>query len=183
MFKLLTEEERQKVAHEYAMRRAIVILFALILVLVAGVIGLLPSYVLSNARQNEVLERTRIIDSSGERGDESNLQAWLVEIDRKLQVLSPVLDTDRPSDFIEKILDQRTTGVSITGFSLLRVKDKITLSVSGVALDRQTLIAFENRINSSGYFSEVTLPISNLAKDRNIDFQIKFLPTSPAQTP
>ena len=154
------------------MRRAIVILFALIMVAVAGIVGLLPSYVLSNARQNEALERTRTIDSSGERGDESGLQAWLVEIDRKLRVLSPALDTDRPSDFIEKILDERTTSVSITGFSLLRVKDKITLSVSGVALDRQTLIAFENRINSSGYFSEVTLPISNFAKDRNFDFQI-----------
>ncbi|MDZ4206107.1 MAG: hypothetical protein U1C12_02785 [Patescibacteria group bacterium] len=176
MFKLLTEEEGRKVAHEYAMHRAIVILFALILVLVVGIIGLLPSYVLSNARENEALERTRIMGGSGQRGDDVTLQVWLGEINRKLQVLSPALDTDRPSDFIEKILDQRITGIAVTGFSWARTKDQITLSVNGVATSRQSLIVFENRINSSGYFSEVTLPISNLAKDRDIDFQIKFSP-------
>ncbi|MDO8569625.1 MAG: hypothetical protein Q7R89_02520 [bacterium] len=176
MFKLLTEEERYKVAHEYVIRRAIVILCALILVAAVGIAGLLPSYVLSNARQNEALERTRIMNSSGEKGDKLELQTWLKETNHKLQVLSPVLDTDRPSDFIDRILDQRITGVSITSFSWARAKDKITLSVNGVALDRQSLIVFENRIRSSGSFSEVTLPISNLAKDRNIDFQIKFSP-------
>src|SRR3990167_9368714 len=176
MFKLLTEEERQKVAHEYAMRRAIVILLTLILVLVVGIIGLLPSYVLSNARENEALERMRIMCSVGEREDDATLQVWLKETNRKLQVLSPALDTDRPSDFIEKILDQRITGIAVTDFSWARAKDKVILSINGVATSRQSLITFENRINSSKYFSEVALPISNLAKDKDIDFQIKLSP-------
>jgi len=176
MFKLLTEKERQKVAHEYAMRRAIVILLTLILVLVVGIIGLLPSYVLSNARENEALERMRIMGSVGEREDDATLQAWLKETNRKLQVLSPALDTDRPSDFIEKILDQRITGIAVTDFSWARAKDKVILSINGMATSRQSLITFENRINSSKYFSEVALPISNLAKDKDIDFQIKLSP-------
>jgi len=46
MFKLLTEEERRKVVHEYALRRTIVMFLALILVLVVGIIGFLPSYIL-----------------------------------------------------------------------------------------------------------------------------------------
>lgn len=176
MFKLLTEEERYKVRREYIMRRAIVMLSAFILVLIVGVIGLLPSYVLSNARQNEVLERNRIISSSKQHEDNSDLEAWLVGINNELQILSPKLDTDRPSDFIDKILDERTSGVRITEFSWIKTKGGVTLSVSGVGRDRQTLIAFENSINSSGQFSNVVLPISNLAKDRDIDFQIKFSP-------
>lgn len=176
MFKLLTEEQRQKVAREYARRRAIIILSALIIVLVAGIIGLLPSYVLSEARQNEALERTKVMDSAGQREDRSDLQVWLKETNRKLQVLSPALDTDRPSDFIEGILGQKIAGIRLTDFSLVRMKEETTLSINGMARDRQTLITFENRINSSGYFSEVALPISNLAKDKDIDFQIKFKP-------
>jgi hypothetical protein len=117
MFKLLTDEEKQKVAHEYTVRRAIVVLLALILVLVVGIIGLLPSYIFSDARQNEVLERTRIMGSVGQRGDEEDLQTWLRETNRKLQILSPELDTDRPSIFIERILDQKVAGARITGFS------------------------------------------------------------------
>ena len=176
MFKLLTEEERRKVAREYAVRRAICLFLALVLVLAVGIIGLLPSYVLSNARQNEALERARIMGSAGGREDDASLQFWLEETNRKLQVLSPALDTDRPSDFIKTILDQKAAGITITGFSWVRAKDKVTLSVNGVAASRQALVTFENRINSSRYFSDVALPISNLAKDRNIDFQIKFSP-------
>jgi len=176
MFKLLTEEEKYKVAHEYAVRRVIVVLFALVLVVAVGIIGLLPSYVLSNARYNEAFERTKNLNNSEERKNELKLQSWLEETNSKLKVLSPVLDTDRPSDFLERVLGQKITGISITGFSWLKVRNKITLSVSGVALDRQTLVVFKNRINSSGHFLEVTLPISNLAKDKNIDFQLKFSP-------
>ena len=64
MFKLLTEEEKYKVAHEYAVRRVIVVLFALVLVVAVGIIGLLPSYVLSNARYNEAFERTKNLNNS-----------------------------------------------------------------------------------------------------------------------
>ena len=186
MFKLLTEEERQKVAREYAVRRAIVTLSALILVFVVGIIGLLPSYVLSNARQHEVLERTRIMGDVGQRGDEAELQTWFVNVNRELRVLSPKFDTDRPSNFIKQIIDEKVLGIRLTGFSWTKVKDKITLSVGGVARDRQTLITFEDSINASGNFAEVTLPISNLAQDKDIDFQIKLgiASSSPqAQTP
>lgn len=176
MFKLLTEEEKQKVAREYFIRRMVVTLFGLILVLVVGIIGLSPSYVLSSAREHEALERVRIMGTAGLKGDEAGLQVWLGETSQRLATLSPKLDVDRPSDFIAKVLDQRIAGVRITGFSWLKEKDKITLSVNGVASNRQTLVAFENQIDASGHFSNVTLPISDLAKDRNINFQIKFSP-------
>ena len=177
MFKLLTEEGRDKVRREYRTRRTILMLLALILVLVVGVIGLLPSYILSNIREKEALERVRVLSNAnivGENGVE--LQTWLLETNRRLKALSPALDTDRPSNFVDKVLEQKVTGIKITGFSWMKVKDKTTLSVSGVAEDRQRLVMFENKISSSGHFSSVTLPISDLAKDRNITFQIKFSP-------
>lgn len=177
MFKLLTEEGREKVGREYSARRTIVMLLAFILVLIVGVIGLLPSYILSNIREKEALARVKTLNNStleGENG--ADLQAWLIETNRRLKTLSPKLDTDRPSNFVDQVLEQKLTGIRITAFSWLRSKDKITLSVNGVAEDRQKLVMFENKINSSGYFSNVTLPISDLAKDRDIAFQIKFSP-------
>ena len=178
MFKLLTEEERQKVASEYAMRRVILMLFAFSLVLIVGLIWLSPSYVRSNARQNEVLERTRIINNSPKGGDEAEIDAWLSKINKELELLSPALDVDRPSDFIDQILEQKIVGVRIIGFSWTKSKNKVALSVSGVATTRQALIAFEERINASGHFVDVVLPVSNLATDKDIDFQIKLAPKS-----
>lgn len=176
MFKLLTEEERQKVAHEYAMRRSIVMLGAFILVLVVGMAGLFPSYVLSSIRYNEALERTKVTSGDQQRNDDLSLQIWLKETNRKLQLLSPVPDIDRPSNFIKKVLDQRDVGIAVTGFSLIKTKDKTMLAVNGVAANRQSLITFENNLRSSGDFAEVVSPISNLAKDKDIDFQIRFSP-------
>ncbi|PIP55797.1 MAG: hypothetical protein CO183_00225 [Candidatus Zambryskibacteria bacterium CG_4_9_14_3_um_filter_42_9] len=178
MFKLLTEEERQKVSSVYSTRRAIIIFISLIVVLVVGIIGLLPSYVISNARQNEIIEYEKIMaNNSRDTGvDEKALNAWLEDINQKLQILSPALDTDSPSAFIDKILGQKISGITITGFSWIRIKDEISLSIDGVATDRQSLVMFENNINSSEYFSMVTLPLSNLAKEKNIDFQIKLSP-------
>jgi len=178
MFKLLTEEERKKVASEYATRRVILMLFAFSLVLVVGLIGLSPSYVRSNARQKEVLERTRIINNSPKRGDEAEIEVWLSKVNNELQLLSPALDVDRPSDFIDQILIEKNVGVRITSFSWTKSKNKVTLSVRGVAATRQALIAFEDRINASGHFVDVVLPVSNLATDKDIDFQIKLAPKS-----
>jgi len=176
MFKLLTDETMREVKREYAWHRAIVIIGTLILVFLVVGIGLLPSYVLSNARLNEVIERTRIMNSVGQGEGDPTLQSWLQETSHRLKLLSPKLDTDRPSDYIKKITSQSLKGVHITGFAWTRTDDGIKLSVNGVAEDRQALITFENRLNASGYFSQVTLPISNLAKDKDIDFQIKFSP-------
>lgn len=177
MFKLLTEEEGRKVSSEYSTRRAIVILISIIVVIIVGIVGLLPSYVISNARQHEIIEHNKIIaDNSLTEGNEDALNAWLEDINQKLETLSPALDKDKPSAFIDKILEHKTSGIVITEFSWLRIKDEIILSVSGVADNRQSLIMFENNINSSKYFSTVTLPVSNLAKDRDIDFQMKLSP-------
>lgn len=176
MFKLLTEEERDKVSAEYNTRRVVVIFLGLILTLTIALIGLMPSYLLSDIREKEVRERARIVNTGGSKGDGEDLQAWLLEINRRLSVLSPTLDTDRPSQFIDKIVKEKIGGVGLTAFSWTKAKDKISLSVSGISTDRQTLMRFQNGINSSGIFSNVTLPISNLANDKDIVFQIKFTP-------
>ena len=124
MFKLLTELEKQKVKHEYRRRRSVVMLCGLILVFVVGIIGLLPSYVLLNARQNEARESVKVMNSSMEK-DEPDLQAWLKSINRKLKLLSPALDTDRPSEIVEKIISIRPTGININGFSWKKASGKI----------------------------------------------------------
>ncbi len=176
MFKLLTEPEAKKVAREYARRRGVVILAGLILVLVIGIAGLLPSFVLLNVRENEVLERVRITDTLEPKAGGPDVEVWLSLTNRRLALLSPELDTDRPSVSIGQILEQKVPGIRLTGISWIKADDKVAISVAGISRDRQTLVTFENRISTSGYFSDVTLPISDFAKDRDISFQIKFSP-------
>lgn len=191
MLKLLTEEYRHKVEHEYFIRRIIVALSALILVLVIGMVGVLPSYMLSNIRQSEALSQTKVANSAGLRGDETMLKEWLSETNKRLKTVSPSLDTDRPSNFVDEVLKQQVESIHITNFSWTRAqlgkeKGDILLSITGLALDRQSLITFREHMNASERFSNVVLPISDLAKDKDIVFQIKFSLAStslPVNTP
>lgn len=176
MFRLLTDEGREKVSREYKIRRLIVILLALIFISAITIIGFSPSYILSSIRKQEAFERLRFTTEVENQEEGRELRAWLAETNKRILALAPDLDTDKASDFVESVLNLRVLGINITGFSWVKVKDKITLSVSGTASDRQTLVRFENSINRSELFSDVVLPISGLANDRNISFQIKFAP-------
>lgn len=175
MFKLLTDEKRKEIEREYTIRRAIVFLFCLTLVLIVGVIGLLPSYLLSQTRLDEAARDTAVTLMSL-RGDEEELRSWLAEVNIVLKTIDPALDADYPSEFFERIISAKVPGVRITGLSWSKEKSKPVLLVNGVANDRQALVSFENKIKSSKYFSDATLPVSNLAKDKDIDFQMKFSP-------
>ena len=179
MFKLLTEEGRKKVEREYLWRRTIVMLLALTTICIIGLIGLFPSYILSKSRQSEVLERVRIMGNAELGQDEEDLKGWLASANDKLALLDPKLDTNKPSVFVEEILQTKPAGISITNFSWRKVEGNFELRVSGVASDRQTLLTFESQIRNSSYFSDISLPVSNLARDRDIDFQIKFLWVTP----
>src|SRR3989344_1685947 len=173
MFKLLTEEERKKMEYEYTLRRGIVILAALIAVVIIGMIGLFPSYVISSAQQREVEEFIGP-ENVEVKKDYSSLNYWLEGMKFRLSALEPNLDKDRASAFFEEVLKEKVSGIKINVLVWAKLEKKTTVSISGVALDRQSLLAFENRLNTSGKFSSVTLPVSNLAKDRNIAFQIKL---------
>lgn len=180
MFKLLTEEAKGKVMGEYRARRAVVMLLALIFVLILSLVGLFPSYVLSNARQREVSERVQILGENLNNTEGMVSEAWLKDVNLKLRLLSPRLDQDRPSQLISAVLSERGSGVNITTLAWTKANGAVTLSLSGMAQDRQALLSLESRLSASEKFSGVTLPVSNLAKDKNLIFQIKL---SPVQEP
>ena len=174
MFKLLTENQNKKVRKEYFARRTIVIFFAFIVMLVVSLVGMLPSYLLTNTRQIEAEERYRIIEETGYIESEAISQAWLDDLKLKLRTLAPNLDKDRPSHFVDMVLESQVTGVRIIGISLEHNENKLNIMVEGVAATRQALVSFRESLEESSVFAGVTLPISDLAKDSNIEFQIEL---------
>jgi hypothetical protein len=173
MYKLLTIEEKKKVRHEYNEHRAVVILSCLLLIIVVAIVGLFPSYLLSSARNQEVVGRMQSegIDSTSV---ESQLQSWLVDLNLKLATLYPREETDHPSSLIEEVILQKKEGLRLTSFTWGKKDGNVTLFISGRADTRQVLISFQNDLTATGKFSNVTLPVSNLAQDKDINFQINL---------
>ena len=180
MYKLLNDKTRKEVQSEYSMRRTAVILSGLLIIFVVGIICLLPSYLLSNSRFNEVMQRSEINDFTKAIREEDDPRLWLNETNQKLALFNPALDKDRPSLAIEKLLAERQSGITVGNFVWRKVGENVVLTVWGRARDRQAVITLGNRVNDSGAFSKVVFPISNLAKDKDIDFQINLTP-APSQ--
>ena len=174
MFKLLTEEHKVKVRKEYSSRLIVVVLSAFVFVLITGLIGLMPSYILSDIKYREVASLAEDAALGGSEKNEDEI--WFEKMKLRLNILNPDFDTDRPSEFVEKVIGERGTGIRLAGFSWIKGKDDVSLMVRGVADTRQDLIAFEERVKASEEFSNVSLPISNLASDSNIEFSLTFNP-------
>lgn len=176
MFKLITEERQKEVRKEYVLRRTVVMICGVIMILIVGMVGLFPAYILSSSRYSEIVSRTEILKTSKTQAERNELLTALKSTTNKLVFLSPVLDTDRPQKFFRNFLDENQEGIKITSLSWKRNGDKITLIISGVASDRQKLLSFEQAINSSGSFTKFSLPVSQYAKEKDIDFQITTSP-------
>ena len=52
--------------------------------------------------------------------------------------------------------------------------EKKSLFVGGIASDRDSLIDFTESLKTINDFSAVNLPVSNLAKNKDIDFNIEL---------
>jgi hypothetical protein len=175
MYKLLTEEEKQIVKKEYNLHRLVITLLALVVVLAVALVGLLPSYLFSTVRHREIGEQLEILRPA-EGSEEASLRTWLAETNRKIGSLSPELDRDMVSQYFDKVIRARPAGISLNRLGWKKTGDKAAISIQGVARDRQTLINYEKALSSSGEWAEVVLPISNLASDRNIEFDISLFP-------
>lgn len=175
-FKLLAEEAKVEAVREYRRRRATVILTAAAFSLVIGLVGSFPAYALSRANKLEMTERVRAAGILPEDKNGAEAVLWLKEAEERLAILAPSLDKDRPGPF-SALLSVRPAGVKITNFSWS--KESKEFAVSGRALDRQALLDFENRLNSSGKFEETRIPLSSIAQSRNAPFSIKLISRQP----
>ncbi|KND48500.1 MAG: hypothetical protein AB200_02105 [Parcubacteria bacterium C7867-005] len=181
MFKLLTENSRAKVEREYKIRRTTIIFSGISFSLFIGIFALVPSYITSNYRMDEVVSRTEALKHSTSASDGLAMEEWLSLTNEKLKAVSPEQDTDKPYEFIQKIIFVKPAGISILNISWKiddKDRKKRNISLSGVARDRKTLIDFENRLNSSDNFSKIVLPVSNFAKDKDIEFQLNLSPNT-----
>lgn len=175
MFKLIPDEKKKMLEHEYALRRWAVILCSLIAIITIAMVGIFPTYLLSNMKNTNVHERIDKLQATPLSEEDAALKEWYESINKKLKYLSPNLDKEQPSEFIEATLKDKSPGIQIMNFTYTG-DPKITLTLSGVAKDRQALISFQDALNESGRYGEVSLPVSNLAKDKDISFQIKLTP-------
>ncbi len=171
MINLIPAEAKKHLLKEYWTRSVTVWFFLWAFAMVLGAALLAPSYVLLNLQINAY-------GASAQKADEKNANFEAVAKDLKnsseiAAMMSERLKRPSMTEYLTLLRGFESSDVSVSRISLDRDSDIVSeITVSGTADSRQALADYRNRMLDSELIDSVDLPISNLAKDKQIPFEL-----------
>ncbi len=171
MINLIPPVVRKSIITEYWVRVVSIWLFIVAVVATAVVFLSLPVYVLVSSKVDVYAQSAA---EATERVTEYDLSAGaLVRANVMAQRVFELRKVEKFSSTISAIEVLQGSEIEIEGFEFAREEDALApVKVTGRAATRQALSDFREALLSQETISEVVLPISNLAKDRDIQFSV-----------
>ncbi|MEY2664732.1 MAG: hypothetical protein RIT04_540 [Candidatus Parcubacteria bacterium] len=155
------------------MRLGATALFFLSVAVAIGVVALLPSYILSRGQETKAAEDLALLQKTSHSQDANQAEASIKTTKALITAFEGHQDTVPLSLIIETVVLQRKPGISITSVQVKRSgMTDAALNVAGVATSRDALLTFQKSLAKDPHFSKVDLPISDLAKTKDIRFNI-----------
>ncbi|MEK7641957.1 MAG: hypothetical protein AAB365_03120 [Patescibacteria group bacterium] len=171
-------QEQKTLKRGYRLHAAIVALFLMSVVGVVGICSLFPAYILVSAEERSQTMLGRSLEDAD--GSQSAVFARDLERDSKLvRALTSSQAGTKPSLLIQDVVSARAS-VSITSVMLSELSTtSATMIIQGIAPTRESLVSLKTRLENLGIGNKVELPISELAKSRDIPFSLRFTRSLP----
>lgn len=172
MINLIPPHARKQVQFEYWVRVFSVWLLVIAVALAMVLVFLLPAYVLINSQLSAYQETYK--QASEQDASYKELEAAVRTANAKAQQLLVGSDRLHFTEVLTEIETLAGAAVSIESVDMDRT-DLGTidaLQVRGTAATRAALAAYRDAIEEQALFESAVLPISNLAKDRDVPFTI-----------
>ena len=171
MINLLPPEARRHVLTEYWLR--VVSVWLLLLVVAGGLILVLlfPSYILLELQ----LQARQDTYQQVEVEQESFLSAQkdITRANQQAALLADTADMISYTSVLETIDLVRSPDISINQIVMSRTNGVLTqITLQGEAVTRDALAMFRNQIELQDLFANAELPLANLARDREVPFNI-----------
>lgn len=147
-------------------------LSGIIFVCIFSVAMLVPSYMISLARKTEVLSEFSTLKKSIDSKKNSDTESFISDAGQKIKTSLESVNDAYMSDVIREVLNNKTSDISINDISLVKNSKNLTVNISGIALTREGLLGFVKKLRSADQFKDVDLPVSNLAKYKDISFTL-----------
>ncbi len=173
MFLLLPEEQKNKLIKQYRLRLFFIALSALCVFVGVGFFSLLPSYFAVHSEEDNIVGLRNTVGKSISLKSDKDLEKTLSDIKQNISALK-IPEKDAIS-IIGDIVKVRPDGVRLNDINFgSYTATSSAVSILGVSSDRPSLILFSRKLKENPKFSSVDLPISNLAKDSDINFNINI---------
>jgi len=178
MFKLLPQQEKKRLHKEYLARLFIVALTFIFCAQVIGIISLVPAFLLSKAKVDQITAEQRALGQTLEKERDVDLDEDIKKAKAQVDQLQLSTTTMATGKLFESIINDRTAGIKIVSFNLdRRDGSQSSLVLNGTAITRDTLVLFQKTLEKEAMFSLVDLPVSDLAKSRDLTFSLRITGT------
>lgn len=171
MINLLPQKAKKKIIREYYMR---VISISLIIVGVSTfVVSLLflPVYILISS-QVEAFSKS-IADVSEKVKEYDTSSQALIKATKEAQLIYEMESSQKITELLKILNNLQNNNLVVSEYDFRRVGKNIeTIKLSGEAKTRQTLVDFSEDLKKLEFVEMVNLPVSNLAKDQNLEFSL-----------
>lgn len=176
MFNLLPQKDKENILKEYAARRTVILLCFVSFLGIVSSISLLPTYLISSAKVAETKNQIKNVKASPVFQEAENFSLELANAKTKISILNADAEKVSFTNIIKEILLHKGSSIRVDAFSFKRAgeKENSSMTIQGIARDRESLSIFLKNLESEELFKEVVLPVSNFAKDKNAEFSIEI---------
>lgn len=171
MINLIPTLAKSRLIKEYWVRAVTMWLFLWSIAVLLGMFILIPPYVLTNSQVSAYKDSA---ESATKKI--ANYEAVSAELARSVAWARTVRENfayPTTSEYITFLRSLERDEITISHISITRVEREVeAIVVAGTANDRQALAAFRDILVAQEVVSAVDLPLSNLAKDKDIPFEV-----------
>lgn len=170
MANVLPPEYKEKITTEYRLRLLAVGLLLGGIALAITAAFLVPSYLLLRSHLSTTQDNIARVQEAFQQESGGRYTQVLSDTKQQLSAASLHGRTTKIGAMFKEVLDRQSQGVSITRFAY--TDEEKTLVISGVADTRDALLGFEESLATSQLFAEVDLPVSSLADQTDVAFNL-----------
>jgi Tfp pilus assembly protein PilN len=180
MRNLLTDNFKKTLRQEYLLRVLTVSLWLITGGFLIGALSLAPSFILIQSSHRTLQEQFTVLQSRVASKSDETASTPVALLEQKLALLSKEREKERLTEALLFVLQARgDAGVTFTSFSYTTASSgknagQSELTLRGVAVSREALLSLKRALEADKRFKRVDLPVSNLAKERDIAFDIKL---------
>lgn len=174
---LLPKDIKKKLRTEYYMRVLNVNLLLLSAILGLGTVALIPPYMKVTTERSALA--ALLEHETAQRAEEGTTapEDLLAGTKNTIVALREKLDHPLFTEIVTTTLSVRPEGIALVGLSFDRKNNAFV--VEGIAATRDALVVYKDALEHVPGVHNVTSPISNLAKNTNLPFQISFTFAKP----
>ncbi len=175
MFNLLPNSLKEKIRSEYYIRLYVVIFLAIFIVQISFLIFLSPTWFVSLNKEKEIISQSEKANKASLDLKVDAVNSQINIINNKLGIINSTLEYPRAIPVIDEVLSKKTDNIVIKEL-LYEVSSEKTglITLTGNSATRDSLVAFVKDLEESEMLKDVDLPISNLTKEKNLDFSLKI---------